>query len=185
MSFTINSNTVVVSLIEGTCSYRASLYFCKQHGIHQQNIKQVNSFFEGKAYLSSQHVENQIMLIPHVHELALSLTMHSDFQLLNKYVFNLMNPELVLARSNTALPLYENRCATIKTLRTLLVNDDSQYPIYFFDTHNTQEAAYSSAIGECGYCITNENGLNKYSKELTLIRNLKRFKVFWFPFFTI
>lgn len=171
----------IISLINGTCSsYAATEYKEKLESINHANIsiRHVNSFYEGLDLLNNSKNHNIVMLVPHVHELCATLTMHPDFELIESDVFKKENPPLYLAESHKKeLPMNEKRCASIHTLK-LLVSDS--YLVKIKEVNNTQEAAKSVYLGESGYCITNEHGLKLY--DLVPVERLKQMTIFWFPF---
>jgi len=161
----------IVSLVRGTCNYRAAQFFARDQFEQQPLILEANNFDEA-ADLASR-TRGAFLLLPHLHPKNIEISHRTDWQLEYRRCFALSNPPLYLASGSKRLEGEE--CACLPTLRTLLAGEEYE----FMDVNNTQQAAALVAEGRSRYCVTNEDGLR--AQGLHIDRELKRITVIWMP----
>jgi hypothetical protein len=180
----ISLKSRLISLQPGTCCDRAAAIFSEcAFALPPQRLF-VESFAAAVEMAAGK--PDDILLVPHVHEVCATLSTTEGWQLLDELVFPLDNPPLHLAKKFGSQPLFKGlpkHCATIEQLAPLLANHNplSQPSFYFHFVQNTQTAARLCADStNVEYCITNQHGLEQF--ELESVRQLKHMKIWWMPF---
>jgi hypothetical protein len=178
----------IVSLPPGTCCARAVQEFLRRFPDFAPSleINEVTNFFEGRLQIEADKGNSRtLFLIPDINEINTLITEAAGWCWHPELSFAYENPPLWFARGckDKTLPAYAARCASIQALRPLLEQDSSftkPEGLKFLDVHSTQEAALAAADGECGWAVTNQEGVDKY--HLRPVRRLKHMVVFWKAF---
>lgn len=168
----------IICLEAGTCCYRAGVHFTSQ--LIQDDAPEfvtATNFYKAIQWLTQNGQAGDTILLPHVSEVCHLVSFNPQFELDEEHVFNLENPPIYLAKGHPKSG-NENCCAAIEVLKPLLGQEQEKY--IFIEADNTQESARQAKNGQAGYCITNQNGVDKY--DLTPVQKLHTSTVVWMPF---
>ena len=163
----------------GTCSDRAlGVFLENNHEAYLDfTIKRADSFENCRVFAESSKAS--LLLVPHLHSIAGTLSLASGWELVSDKIFTLKNPPIYLAARTivAAGDLKGRTCASLETLAPLI---DKRLGLDVKPAKNTQHAARQVVELEADCCVTNQRGIEFF--ELSPIVELNNFTVVWLPF---